>query len=439
MKILNNLNLFKNELQNAAIHKLADDPANGIEGQIYFNTADKELKIAVLRTVDEEPTIVWEVVGKEYGIAATETDDGVDIVLTSSDNEEDTISLVAGTDLTISASGEVIEIAHATITTTPTDDTGAPAFNGEFDVIDSVTIDNGHVTGYNVKTITLPTETTLSVVDAGEGTWITSIVEDDHQITVSRSDTTTATITVGELVINKELDGETVVSTGDLTVGGDTVTTGDLTVGGNAIITGNLTVSGTTTTLNTQTLEIEDNIISINSNLTAQTEPGTEAGQDSSTNTDGGIEVKRFEWNASTSAWVAANFNFLFVEATNDFRLGKAGSLQPVLTRDELGNLAAGDLLVWDANNKRAVGQTFDELNLPNKYAVTIPTEGNLAEGQTYTVTHNLGTEDVVVSLRDVATKEFVQADVVVATVNTITIAVAFIGDVQTIRVVVIG
>ena len=423
MKILNNLNLFKNELQNAAIHKLTSNPSNGVEGQIYFNTSDKELKIAVLRTVNEEPTIVWEVVGKEYGIAATETEAGVDIVLTSSDNEEDTISLVAGTDLTISSTEDVVTIAHADITTTPTDSEGDPAFAGEFDVIDSVTVVNGHVTGYNVKTITLPTETTLTVVDAGEGTWITSIAEDDHQITVSRSDTTSATITVGELITVKETD----------------VSTGDLTVGGNAIITGNLTVSGTMTTLNTETLAIKDNIILINSNLIAQTEPGTSNGQDSSTNTTGGIEVRRFEWNAGTSAWVEANYNFLFVEATNDFRLGKVGSLQPVLTRDEAGNLAAGNLLVWDDTNKRAVGQTFDELNLPNKYAVTIPTSGNLAEGQTYTVTHNLGTEDVVVSLRDVATKEFVQADVVAATVNTITIAVAFIGDVQTIRVVVIG
>jgi hypothetical protein len=437
MKILNNLNLFKNELQNAAIHKLALDPTTGVEGQIYFNTAEKELKIAVLRTVDEVPdTLVWEVVGKEYGIAATGTDDGVDIVLTSSDGIEDTITLVAGNDLTIAAASDVVTIAHADITTAPTDDTGAPAFNGEFDVIDSVTIDNGHVTGYNVKTITLPTETTLSVVDGGEGTWITSIAEDDHEITVSRSDTTTATITVGELVINKELNGETVVSTGNLTIGGNTVTTGDLTVGGDAVITGNLTVSGTVTTLNTQTLEIEDNIVLINSNLTAQTEPGTEAGQDSSTNTDGGIEVKRFEWNAATSAWVAANFNFLFVEATNDFRLGKAGSLQPVLTRDETTNLAAGNLLVWDANNKRAVGQTFDQLNLPNKYAVTL---ADIAQGQTYTVTHNLNTEDVVVSLRDVATKEIVQADVTITSVNQLTVSLGYIGAVEDLRVVVVG
>jgi hypothetical protein len=426
MKILNNLNLFKNELQNAAIHKLASNPNNPVEGQIYFNTAEKELKIAVLRTVDNEPTIVWEVVGKEYGISTTDTATGVDIVLTSSDGVTDTISLLEGADLTISAANDVITIAHATITTTPTDNTGSPAFNGTLDVIDSVTLANGHVTGYNVKTITLPTETTLSVVDEGTGTWITSIAEDDHQITVSRSDTTVATITVGELVTVKE--------TG--------VSTGDLTVGGNALITGNLTVNGTVTTLNTETLAIEDNIILINSNLTAQTEPGTSNGQDSSTNTDGGIEVQRFEWNAATSAWVAANFNFLFVEATNDFRLGKASSLQPVLTRDETTNLVAGDLLVWDATNKRAVGQTFDELNLPNKYAVTIPAEVNLAQGQTYTVTHNLNTQDVIVSLIDVTTnsaKELIQADVTVINENQITIAVALIGDVQAIRVVVIG
>ena len=41
MKILTNLDLAKNELQNPRIQNLATDPANPVQGQIYFNTTNK--------------------------------------------------------------------------------------------------------------------------------------------------------------------------------------------------------------------------------------------------------------------------------------------------------------------------------------------------------------------------------------------------------------
>lgn len=41
MKYLTDIDLSKNELQNARIQNLAADPANGVVGQIYYNTTDK--------------------------------------------------------------------------------------------------------------------------------------------------------------------------------------------------------------------------------------------------------------------------------------------------------------------------------------------------------------------------------------------------------------
>ena len=90
-------------------------------------------------------------------------------------------------------------------------------------------------------------------------------------------------------------------------------TTGDVVVGGN------LTVNGTTTTLNTETLAVEDNIVVLNSNVTG------------SPSANAGIEVERgdsanvvLRWNESTDNW----------ETTSD------GSIYSVIATN--GNIALG-------------------------------------------------------------------------------------------------
>lgn len=42
MKILNNIDLARNELQNALMHKLASAPSNPVKGQTYFNTTENK-------------------------------------------------------------------------------------------------------------------------------------------------------------------------------------------------------------------------------------------------------------------------------------------------------------------------------------------------------------------------------------------------------------
>jgi hypothetical protein len=499
MKFLNNLDLLKNQLLNAAIQNLATDPANPVAGQIYFNTEEKELKVYTGEA--------WDVIGKEYYLEVQD-EDGVRIALVDSATDVKFVG-AGGITVTKVLNEDTIQIEATGVATAnsltlkfdsgTTEGTNQYVFNGSaaktIDIkggnaidlvvgagsitvnhedtstqeniapngrkyITGVTLDTyGHVTGLTTGTETVvdtnttyalavPESTTAIRLSGSDATTNDVAIAAGSNVTVTRTDANTLTIAssftnnyiTGFTYTNGAEAGPTATITrqglADLAVGaipsasGTTsgiVTTvaqsfaGDKTFSNNVVVTGNLTVNGITTSLNTEEVTIKDNIIQINSNQT-----GTPASSLVS-----GLEVNRGD---------EPNFQFVFVENTDDFRLGKVGgTLQPVLTRDEIANLAAGDLLVWDATNKRAVGQTFDELNLPNKYAVTIPTSGDLTAGQTYTVTHNLNTEDVTFSLRDATTKEFVEADVTITGVNTLTVSVGNIGAITSLRVVVIG
>ena len=85
---------------------------------------------------------------------------------------------------------------------------------------------------------------------------------------------------------------------------------------GDLTIAGNLTVSGTTTTVNTAVLDVEDNIITINKNQTGTPE----------TNLLSGIEVERGD---------ETNFQFVFQESSDLFKVGQVGDLQAVATRED--------------------------------------------------------------------------------------------------------
>jgi hypothetical protein len=164
-----------------------------------------------------------------------------------------------------------------------------------------------------------------------------SQVSDLQSYLLDTTDTFTGVLTVtGSAAIdNITVDGNVISSTD---VNGNITLTPNGT--GEVIISSNLTVSGTTTTVNSNEVNIADNIIVLNSD---------EAGTPSA---DAGLEIER---GTSTNA------RFLFEESTDLWKSDPGtGTLSEVLTTlstlDDLSDItittiAAGEILKWDGTN----------------------------------------------------------------------------------------
>ena len=124
----------------------------------------------------------------------------------------------------------------------------------------------------------------------------------------------------------------------DGTLTSDDITSTNVSIAGNATITGNLTVSGTTTTVNSNTVNIGDNVIVLNSD-----ETGTPS-------ENGGIEIERgtetnktLVWNETTDKWTIGSETFVAgtVEAdlTGDVTGNVTGNLTGNVTGDVTGDL----------------------------------------------------------------------------------------------------
>lgn len=124
---------------------------------------------------------------------------------------------------------------------------------------------------------------------AGSGITITTDAGTDT-VTLTNAGVTSISGTSNEIEVS--------AASGAVTIG----LPNDVTIGNNLVVTGDLTVNGTTTTLNTETLAVEDNIILLNKNVT-----GTPTA-------DAGLEVERgtstnasLYWNETEDKWYVNN------------------------------------------------------------------------------------------------------------------------------------
>ena len=203
-------------------------------------------------------------------------------------------------------------------------------------------------------------------------------------------------------------------------------------------LSGDLTVNGTTTTVNSTTVTVDDK----NLELGSVTSP-TDAGADGGGITLKGTTDKTISWVDATDAWTLSEHSDL--ASAKEYKIAGAS----VLSASTLGSGVTGSSLtsvgtittgVWNGTdiavadggtgaNTAAGAKT--NLGFMTRYAVT----ATWTAGETKTITHALATKDVTFSVYD-SSDNYVIADVVTATINTITVMCSVAGDY---RVVVIG
>jgi len=155
--------------------------------------------------------------------------------------------------------------------------------------------------GVNVGANVNLSTTQLNVGNSSVNTVITSTaIDTDGTLSVLGNTTLSNTISVN----GNASFSNTVAITGAVTLSNTLAVTGNATFSKDVIVSGNLIINGTTTTVNTQTLNVADNIITLNSDISGATAPTENAGIEVNRGSSANVFVR---WNETTDAWEITN------------------------------------------------------------------------------------------------------------------------------------
>jgi len=411
MKFLNHLNINEHELRSAKLYRASSGtytPAVSSAGNVILDTS-----AGIPKWWDGS---AWR--DFSFGTTGTmnwniQSDGGSNIQV----DQGDTLDLTGGNKITTATSGSasapVVTINHDTQSQSNTTASAETIYDtSTWTTVSGVSVDAyGHVTGVETTAHTLdvtaytidvedltvgsfsgevqvkligatPNSLSSFIVEAGTGIDVDVNSSGNLEITntVTNTNTTfTLPTTNGanpDLVLTASTGGTDIVNmngtanevevTGsgtntltfglpdDVTIGNDLTVTTDLAVGGSAVITGNLTVNGTTTSVNSNTVNIGDNTIVLNSDETGT--PSQNAGIEIERGTATNVNLL---WNESTDKWTVSDgsnsYNIiqdLYKNFATDSGTATANSVTDTLTLAGSGGIStsrSGDTITITA------------------------------------------------------------------------------------------
>ena len=354
------IDLNKNELQNAVVHPLGSAPLSPAEGQIYYDSTAGDKKLYLYNGT------AWVAIGEAQSFIAGE---GIDIN-------------TSGDDITISA--------------------------------EDATSSNKGIASFNTADF---------AVSSGDVTIKTGGVSNDQLAgSIANSKLANSSVTIGDSTI--ALGGTDTTLTGltdiDLTAGAKTIFDGvganNLTIGASGttiVIPGDLQVTGTTTTNNVETVSTSNGVV-FEGDVADANEltllAGTLTGDRTATLVDLTGYVAIFD-AVPTATITATPAEINLLDGITVLSGDNTGD-EPDASTTVKGiiEIATNSEVQTGSDTARAI--TASGLAAKSVTAQIDVSQANFITNKYAEITHNLGTEDVLVQLFDATTKQTVYADV---------------------------
>ena len=448
---LTNLDLNKNELQNAVVQNLASAPGSPVAGQLYFDTNGSLNHIKVYNGTGWDDLTEGDISGVTAGTGLTGGGTSGTVTLNIDTTGVTAASYGSSTAipvLTINAQGQITAASTASITTTlsiagdgATSDSVALAtdtltFAGDTGITatvasDTVTIDlddtavtvGSYGAADTVSTFTVDQQGRLTAAGQTSISILSSQVSDLSSNTVS-----SLTGTANEVEVSASTGAVTVGLPNDVIIGNDLTVTNDLTV------SGNLTVTGTSTTVDTATLTVEDPLIILGSNN--DTTDAVDIGFYGLYDTSGSQDLYAGLFRDADDSGKFKLFVDSQTAPTTTVDTAATGYTIGTLVANVEGGTVSGltsDIAVSDGGTGAST-ETSARTNLGVSTGTPTTSTSTLARiaaqdcaasagsNSTTTVTHNFGTKDVIVQVFDASTGSTVVGDVARSTTNAVTV-----------------